>query len=302
MHLFSIAGFRLGKAADQWRLQPWVVAVATASTDLLAVLLPTSCVVCGAADHSLCPSCRRTVRRSGVRPYFAQGAAEMLPRTENQPHSGPGTAGENEPEALPVVAAGRYAGSLARVLLAYKNQGHTDLAEVLRPLLAGALHQAVHPLCSRELVLVPVPGTGRAMRRRGYHPLGMLLGALSSGGLLPAGTSLEPLVSESPPGLKSLLRPQTMLGVVIPGKPGGSQKGLGRQDRRANVYGTMTAGAAGSLVGRRCLVVDDVLTTGATIAETTRALRAAGARVEAAVVIAATAAPACDAANTTGGS
>ncbi|WAP52735.1 phosphoribosyltransferase family protein [Arthrobacter sp. ATA002] len=60
----------------------------------------------------------------------------------------------------------------------------------------------------------------------------------------------------------------------------------------------MTAGSSGSLAGLRCVLVDDVLTTGSTIAEAARALRAAGARVEAAVVIAATAAPARDADNT----
>lgn len=317
------AGFRallgsapalLGSAADRWRLKPWAAAVGAAWADLLAVLLPTSCVVCGAPDSSLCPGCRGRVRRSGTRPYYAQAAAELLPRAEAgrqmEPEAGAcGPKTLTEPDltdvelpALPVLAAGRYAGGLARVLLAYKNHGHTDLAGVLRPVLAGALHHAVQDIgSSTGLLLVPVPGTGRALRRRGYNPLTMLLAALRTGGLLPAGTGVAPVLRLAGRSPRDVLRPGALVAAAS-GISGASQKSLGRKGRRRNVYGTMTAGPAGTLAGRRCLVVDDVLTTGATLAEATRALRAAGARVEGAVVIAATAGPASDANYIEGGS
>ena len=284
-----------GEAADRFRQHPWPAAVAGAWSELTAALLPTSCAVCGAADTSLCRICLRVVRRSGTRPYYAQDPAELLPPAEE---AGYWNAVE-APSVLPVLAAGRYAGNLALVLLAYKNHGRTDLGAALRPMLAGALHQAAEDAGRDALVLVPVPGTGRAIRRRGYSPLGLLLGTLRTRGLLPAGTSLHPLVRHAPSGLLRRLRPGN-LPAGVQGRSVPSQKHLGRKGRRTNVHGSMTAGHAGSLTGVRTLVVDDVLTTGATIAEATRALRAAGARVEGAVVIAATSSPARDAGNTRG--
>lgn len=263
---------------DRWRLGRRSAALALAGADLWAVLLPTACVVCGSADRSLCRSCERRVRRSCARPYRAEEGAQSLPPAED--------AGQAE-ALLPVLAAGRYAGPLARVILAFKNHGHTDLGAVLGPVLGGVLHQAVRDSGGAGLLLVPVPATRRALRRRGYHPLGLLLGTLRVRGLLPAGAGVAPVLRQAAAnqeggdgGLRGAVR-----------SPGRSQKSLGRKGRRANVHASMTAGPPGSLAGRRCLVVDDVLTTGATVAEAVRALRSAGARVEAAVVIAATSAP-----------
>ena len=79
------------------------------------------------------------------------------------------------------------------------------------------------------------------------------------------------------------------------GLPGG-QKGLGRGDRAQRVRGSMRVRrglfAPARVDGRPCIIVDDVLTTGATLAEAARALRAAGALVRGAVVLAATRPPA----------
>jgi predicted amidophosphoribosyltransferase len=56
-----------------------------------------------------------------------------------------------------------------------------------------------------------------------------------------------------------------------------SQKTLGSADRTSNVRDSMIAKR--TLEGRRFVLVDDVLTTGATFAEAARALRAAGGEV-----------------------
>ena len=72
------------------------------------------------------------------------------------------------------------------------------------------------------------------------------------------------------------------------------QKGLGRGARARRVRGSMKVRKRWrhQLSGRKCLIVDDVLTTGATLAEAARAVSAAGGVVCGAVVLAATRPPA----------
>jgi predicted amidophosphoribosyltransferase len=62
------------------------------------------------------------------------------------------------------------------------------------------------------------------------------------------------------------------------------QAGLGASERERNLRGAMRGGRR--LAGRRVLLVDDVLTTGATLREAARAATAAGAAVAGAVVLA----------------
>ncbi|BCW76308.1 hypothetical protein NicSoilB11_26330 [Arthrobacter sp. NicSoilB11] len=71
------------------------------------------------------------------------------------------------------------------------------------------------------------------------------------------------------------------------------QKGLGRGARSQRVRGSMRVkpGARAKVAGRPCIIVDDVLTTGATVGEAARALHLAGAVVRGAVVLAATRPP-----------
>lgn len=60
--------------------------------------------------------------------------------------------------------------------------------------------------------------------------------------------------------------------------PTRTQQGLTRAERLRNVAGSMRADTS-SVAGRACVLVDDVSTTGATLAEAKRALKEAGARV-----------------------
>ncbi len=65
-----------------------------------------------------------------------------------------------------------------------------------------------------------------------------------------------------------------------------SQVGLHRRERLQNIKGSMQASNSNPIIGKKVLVVDDVLTTGATLDECARTLRAAGARQVWGVVVA----------------
>lgn len=291
--------------------------VTSALAAFSALLLPTSCAVCGTWDTSLCPECLARFRHATARPFRAEAEAESLPDVEaptpglqssggGAPHS-PGS-----PEApfgpLPVLAAGRYGRTVSVVLLAFKNHGHVDLAAPVAAALGGVLHHAPRAFgrsgtaATGPILLVPVPTRASSRRRRGYDPLMVLLSRLDRGGNLPAGCVLAPALRQRPllgrlsatttrGGTASLVR--AVLPHALTG-PDGGQKGLGRRGRRTNVLHSMNATAfrGRTLAGHDCIVVDDVLTTGATVAEAHRALVATGARVLGAVVIAATSSPA----------
>lgn len=238
------------------------------------LLLPTDCVGCGAADHVLCAACRQRLRRSTVRPVPVEQEAESLPLDETG-------------DPLPVTAGGPYRRELSQAVLAFKNHGRTELAPVLAAVLAGALDTAAEragrPVAA---ALVQVPARGGSRRRRGYDPLQLLLSRLHRQGLLPAGLELLPAV-------RPVNSPHRMLRSRSPG----AQKSLGRSARQRNVSGSMTVPPyfVPLIAGRECLLVDDVLTTGATMGELARALRAAGGHPLGGAVLAATSAPAGDA-------
>lgn len=289
-----------------------------------ALVLPSSCVVCGAWDSSLCLQCSARFRSATARPFDAEAGAESLPdverttgrdgrdgrRTTTDADWPTGTSSTSGTSfgPLPVVAAGRYGRCVSLVLLAYKDHGHVDLAAPVAAALAGALHGGISRLGTADppttdpVLIVPVPTRASSRRRRGYDPLMLLLARLDRSGRLPAGTELAPAVRQLPLPVrlahsrrrgKGASVARAALTALLPGL-GGGQKGLGRRGRRANVLHSMGTSRRipNGLGGRRCLIVDDVLTTGATIAEVHRVLVAGGASVLGAVVLAATAAPA----------
>ena len=168
------------------------------------------------------------------------------------------------PDLPPPYAVADYAGSTRSLLLAYKERDALALTGVLATALASALDVAAADASPRRApVIVPVPSSRAALRLRGYDPVRRLVRAGRRGPVV-AALAHNRAVRDS--------------------------AGLSAASRRDNLHGALVVPAAmrQHVQGRPVVLADDLITTGATLAEAARALRAAGAHVAGAAVVAAT--------------
>ena len=168
------------------------------------------------------------------------------------------------PAGLPVVTALLPYDVLARrLLVAHKERGALWLSDILGEGLAVAA--SAHDLPG-VVVLCPVPSSRASVRGRGHDHARRLARA----------------------GAVELTRRgvhATVATLLQPARRVADQSGLDTTGRAANLAGAFWAVGP---VGPGVLVVDDVMTTGATLCEAARALRAGGHQVLGASVVAAT--------------
>nr|WP_329883560.1 ComF family protein [Streptomyces sp. BE20] len=174
--------------------------------------------------------------------------------------------------ALPRVhAAAPYADPVRGLLLAHKERGALRLAGPLGDALARAVRSSLGPDAGHAaLLLVPVPSARAAVRARGHDPTLRLAGS--------AARALRRT------GLDARAAP-----LLRHARPVADQTGLSAAGRRRNLHGALTVlpGAPRRLAGRLPVLVDDLVTTGASLAEAARALAAAGLPPGAAATVAA---------------
>ena len=268
-HPPSAALHRAEHQAAFLRLLDWM---AGAAEDLLALAVPVDCVCCGSEDHSLCPSCAVRLRQLTRQPFRAESAAPALMDVA-------GTV------ILPVVAAGVYRDELAQGLLSFKRHGQHQLGKSLGRALASAVRASARG--GTGFLLVPVPTSTSAYVSRGFSPVHLLLKQAAR--QLPGFDVADVLRKTPAPGGRF---PDGYKGLVSR-KALAGQKGLGRGARSRRVRGSMQVKfrVRAKVTGRPCILIDDVLTTGATLGEAARALHLAGAQVRGAVVLAATRPP-----------
>lgn len=167
----------------------------------------------------------------------------------------------------PVRACGPYAGVWRRCLISYKERGSWWLSAPLGAVLALAAAGLDPGALRRGATLIPVPSLGSAVRARGWDTT-LGLARAASGELERAGASVTAM-----PALRHARRVA-------------DQSGLGVAERAANLVGAFAGRPPPG--ERACVVVDDLVTTGASLREAVRALESAGWDVLGCAVVAAT--------------
>ena len=172
----------------------------------------------------------------------------------------------------PVLAVAIYDAAVREAVVAFKDHGRWSLRSPLGEALARAVAAALGGVARLdEVVLVPAPGSPGSGRARD-------------------GDQVVELARQA----ARVLRRQGLGVRVVPAvtsvRRRRDQVGLGRSARAANLAGSMapTMKAVRLAGGPTVVVVDDVVTTGATLLEVTRALRACGVEPVGAAVVAAT--------------
>jgi ComF family protein len=225
---------------------------------VLELLLPTTCAGCDRRDgaetrsRGLCPDCVATLRRATP--------LEWSLRSPSQPA---------DVGLLRAFAAGTYDGVLRATLLSYKEQGRLCLRRELGGCLTVGVLAAARVSAGPDLVLVPVPSAVATQRARGHDPVG----------------GMARIVAQQ---LRAVGLPTRVSAALRQARAVADQSGLDVTGRHANLTGALTVINPAKVRGRRVVVVDDIVTTGATALEAARALTAAGAVVSAVACVAAT--------------
>lgn len=224
--------------------------MASICNDLLALLWPCACIVCGAPDREVCDTCVSRLRARAGRSHTVLA-----------------------PNGIEVRVFGAYDGAVKELLVACKHRSLVRFAPLLGELLSGPLQEAVRLRRGRSPVLiVTAPSRVQKVRARGFRHVDLMVrAALRRRGGPVARDDPQPILI--PGALKALA-----------GRTGQVGLRAGERTRNANLV-RVPRHMRGRLRGREIVLVDDIVTTGATLEAAAGALAAAGAQVIAAVVL-----------------
>lgn len=217
---------------------------------VLDLLLPPRCLKCGVevgGDGALCAECWRGIAflqppccaRCGL-PFDIDLGADAIC----------GACARDVPPYGRARAALRYDEASRTLVLAFKHGDKLQLA----PALGRFMRRAGAELLATCDVIAPVPLHWTRLFSRRYNQAAVLAHAVVRDG--------------GPPVVADLLERRR----ATP-----SQGRSGRAERRRNVRAAFALKRGREVAGQRVLLIDDVLTTGATVSECARALLAAGA-------------------------
>ncbi|MBF0137646.1 MAG: ComF family protein [Magnetococcus sp. DMHC-1] len=239
---------------------------------LLEILFPARCPLCQASattPHALCETCH--TRLPDMPELVCRRCGALTPRPQAECAACRGV--HHAPEAF--LCAFLFESSIRTLIHAFKYKDQGELATLLGGLCWERLGRQLQQEAP-ELV-IPLPLHWRRLWWRRYNQAALLAGVL-------AGYLDKPLLTG---GLRRHRHTR-------------SQTSLDGRHRHENVRGAFTADP-GQIRGRHVLLVDDVTTTGSTLAAATFALKHAGARRVAVVCLAHAASGLVDPDSTLGG-
>ena len=207
---------------------------------LIGLVWPVDCAGCGAPGVPLCARCHPAFDVPPVRVALS-----------------------GWPGAPPAWATAAYRRPASQVVVGWKDRGRHDLTGVLAAALSRALLALLAGLGDQPgpgpVLLVPVPSSAAAGRRRGEDVVRVVTGSAAR-------------------RVRAAGHPVRVAPALRVGRRVADQSGLGAADRALNLNGAFRPrpGAGALLAGRPCVLVDDVLTTGASAREAARAVTGAG--------------------------
>jgi ComF family protein len=187
--------------------------------ELLDLLLPSGCALCGLSGPPICRNCENN---------FSARDFDIRRKT------------------LSGFAATSYSEEAAKLIFEFKERGQTSLAKYFASLIAPRLTS----LKQINAILVPVPSAKRTTATRGFQPAQVIARQLSKQCGLANFSAIKPVAEIA------------------------DQAALTREQRATNVMHSMQASEA--IRGKSVILVDDIVTTGATLNEAARAVTQAG--------------------------
>lgn len=234
------------------------------------LFFPPSCAFCGRAPadgtfpRGICHTCSDSVRP--IEPPLCQRCGLSFPGLNSGTTDICGRCLADPPPYERARFGVQYDGELRRALVRFKYYQMLSISRALSGILMEAFHRHFSP--NQFDLIVPIPISKRRLLIRGFNQSAILARALSAHTGIRVDLTRLRKVKETHP-----------------------QVGLPRSERVANIRNSFGVSRPHRIQGRRVLLVDDVATTGATIAEAALTLKRSKAAAVDALVLAFRAAP-----------